>query len=50
MEDVLERLKSQMHKNVIDENVTVKHDDLLELIQEYEIETGIKKQWLDEWW
>ncbi|EJR55400.1 hypothetical protein OAT02_00285 [Bacillus thuringiensis] len=50
MDEILERLKEQLEINCDDEKVMVDCLDLMELIQEYEIETGRKKRWLDERW
>ncbi|WP_198530563.1 hypothetical protein [Bacillus sp. LL01] len=50
MEKVLERLKEELEKNCLDEEIQVNRHDLTELIQEYEIATGRKKRWEDERW
>ncbi|WP_186323258.1 hypothetical protein [Bacillus nitratireducens] len=50
MNEILERLKEQLEIHRDDEKVMVDRLDLMELIQEYEIETGRKKSWLDERW
>lgn len=50
MDKVLERIKRQIEKHTDDENVLVNGYDLLKLVQEYEIEIGIKNRWNDERW
>lgn len=50
MNELPERLKYQLYKNCLDQSVTVDRYDLIELIQEYEIATGKKKRWNDEFW
>jgi len=50
MNEILERLKEQLEIHRDDEKVMVDRLDLMELIQEYEIETGRKKRSLDERW
>ncbi|WP_180232505.1 hypothetical protein [Bacillus thuringiensis] len=50
MNEILERLKEQLEIYRDDEKVMVDRLDLMEFIQEYEIETGRKKRWLDERW
>lgn len=50
MDRVLKRLKKQLDKHKDDENVIVDRYDLMDLIQEYEIETGRRKRWNDERW
>jgi hypothetical protein len=46
----MERLKGRLEINRHDDEVIVDYYDLVQLIQEYEIETGRKKRWTDERW
>ncbi|CCW05902.1 MULTISPECIES: hypothetical protein [Bacillus] len=48
MNEILERLKEKIEIHCNDDNVTVDRLDLMKLIQEYEIEIGRKRIWLDE--
>ncbi|SCC50777.1 MULTISPECIES: hypothetical protein [Priestia] len=50
MDELLERLKDQIENNFYNDETTVKACDLMELIYEYEIETGRRKRWNDERW
>lgn len=50
MDKVLERIRKQLEAHGNDEWVPVDRYDLMNLVQEYEFETGRKKRWFDERW